>query len=249
MNIFITGGTTGVGLALAQNYLKLGHNVGVCGRDLTKLPADLKNSRLFSYQVDVSERSQVLSAISDFSKKMLGIDLVIANAGVSVPKKTKIPDFDAATKLIDINIKGVMYTFEAAIKEMLPKKHGHIVAIASVAGMVGLPGAAPYSASKAAVLKWCESLALELPNHGINVTAIAPGFIDTPLTQKNPHPMPFMISSDDAAKRIMKAIEQKKVLLVFPWQMAWTMWILERLPRFIYRYIMTFKSFNYSKEN
>jgi short-subunit dehydrogenase len=227
--------------------MKQGHNVAVCGRDLTKLPAELKNSRLYSYQVDVSEREQILEAVSDFSKKMLGLDLVIAGAGVSVPKKTKIPDFVAAAKLIDINVKGVMFTFEAALNEMLPKKHGHIVAIGSVAGMVGLPGAGPYSASKAAVLKLCESLALDLPSHGISVTAIAPGFVDTPLTRKNPHPMPFMITSDDAAKRIIKAIDAKKVLLVFPWQMATLMWILERLPRFFYRYLMSFKRFNYSR--
>jgi short-subunit dehydrogenase len=116
-----------------------------------------------------------------------------------------------------------------------------------VAGMVGLPGASAYSASKSAVIKLCESYALDLPDKGIDVTTICPGFIDTPLTKKNDHSMPFLMSSHKGASLIKKAIENKRVLYIFPWQMAVVIHILSHLPRFIYRFMMKLPIANYSK--
>ena len=131
---------------------------------------------------------------------------------------------------------------------MMPVKSGHIVVTASVAGLVGLPGAGPYSASKAAVLKLCESYNLDLKKFGINVTAILPGFIDTPLTRKNDHSMPFLMNVDEAARRIKKAVEQKKAIFIFPLPMKIVMYFLDRMPRVLYRKFMSIKAFNYSKE-
>jgi short-subunit dehydrogenase len=128
------------------------------------------------------------------------------------------------------------------------RKKGHLVATASVAGFMGLPGAGAYSASKAAVLKLCESYSLDLKKFGIHVTAIAPGFIDTPLTQKNNHKMPFLMSSEKAAHLIKRAIEKKKVLYVFPFRMKIVVTILDKMPRSLYRLIMSLKFFNYSEE-
>ena len=122
-----------------------------------------------------------------------------------------------------------------------------MVGTASVAGFVGLPGASAYSASKAAVISLCESYALDLKHLGIKVTAICPGFIDTPLTKKNDHDMPFLMSVDKGARKIKKAIDKGRNLYVFPWQMALVMHILRRLPRFMYRFIMTLPFANYSK--
>lgn len=245
--VFITGGTSGLGLELAKKYLTDGWQVGVCGRDLSKLPSELgENPNFQAYAADVTDRERMKEVIEDFSQGKL--DLIIANAGRSVGKKSSRPDFDAARSVIEINVLGVLNTFEPAINIMLQQKYGHIVAIASVAGMVGLPGAAPYSASKAAVLKLCESYALDLKQFNIDVTAIAPGFVDTPLTQKNNHPMPFMIEASKAANLMKAAIDKKKVQYLYPWQMRLVMETLSRLPRSWYRKIMGIKAFNYSSK-
>lgn len=248
MNIFITGGTTGIGLALAKSYLEEGHRVGICARNLEKFPAEIKNKYklLKCYQVDVVNREELRAAILDFAGDTL--DIVVANAGRSVGAKSKTPQFSVANDIIDINVKGVLNTFEIALELMMPKKKGHLVATASVAGFMGLPGAGAYSASKAAVLKLCESYAIDLKRFGISVSAIAPGFIDTPLTQQNNHKMPFIMSAEKAAKLIKRAIERKKVLYVFPLRMKIIVAILEKMPRSWYRCLMGLKMLNYSSE-
>lgn len=248
MNIFITGGTSGIGWALAKAYLAEGHRVGICGRDLSKLPKDLTTTypKLSCYQVDVKNLKELEAAVDDFSQGKL--DIMFANAGRSVGSKTKMPNFELAREVIDINVNGVLNTFEVALKHMMPAESGHIVVTASVAGLVGLPGAGPYSASKAAVLKLCESFNLDLKKYGINVTAILPGFVDTPLTRKNDHEMPFLMNVDEAARRIKKAVEQKKAIFIFPLPMKLAMYLLDRMPRFLYRRIMSVKKFNYSRE-
>lgn len=251
MNIFITGGTTGIGLALAKLYLEEGHRVGVCARNLEKFPSEIRNKYklLKCYQVDVVNREELRAAIFDFAGGEQGnLDIVIANAGRSVGAKSKTPQFSVANNIIDINVKGVLNTFEPALELMTPKKKGHLVATASVAGFMGLPGAGAYSASKAAVLKLCESYAIDLKRVGINVTAIAPGFIDTPLTQQNNHKMPFLMSSDKAARLIKRAIEKKKVLYVFPFRMKIIVALLEKMPRSWYRRLMGLKMLNYSSD-
>ena len=248
MNIFITGGTTGIGLALAKLYLEEGHRVGICARNLSKFPVEIRNKyKLLScYEVDVTNREELHKAINDFAP--VELDMVIANAGRSVGVKSKTPQFSVANEIIDINVKGVLNTFDIALEIMLPRKKGHLVATASVAGFMGLPGAGAYSASKAAVLKLCESYSLDLRRHGINVSAIAPGFIDTPLTQKNNHKMPFLMSAEKAAKLIKRALEKKKVLYVFPFRMKIVVSILDKMPRSLYRMLMNLKFLNYSEE-
>lgn len=249
MNIFITGGTTGIGYELAKAYLEEGHRVGICARDLSKFPAEEKGryKLLSCFQVDVTNRDELAVAVNQFLEGG-PLDMMIANAGRSVGAKTKTPNFKVANEIIDINVKGVLNTFDVALEHMLPRKSGHLVATASVAGLVGLPGAAAYSASKAAVLKLCESYSLDLVSEGIHVTAIAPGFVDTPLTQKNNHKMPFIMSAKNAAQLIKNAIARKECLFIFPWQMKVVMWFLEKMPRFMYRWLMKLPMFNYSRK-
>lgn len=251
MNIFITGGTSGIGLALAIEYLRDQNNfVAICGRDITKVPKELfvKHKNLRAYEVDVLDLTKLKNAVDDFlenhSKKL---DLVIASAGRSVGKKSRLPDFVATRDVLNINIVGVVNTFEVALEKMLQQRSGTVAVIASVAGFVGLPGAAAYSASKAAVLKICESYSIDLKKENIDVIAIAPGFIDTPLTKKNDHPMPFMMSAEQSARLIIRAIDKKKKLYIFPWQMKLVITFLDKCPRCFYRFLMTRKLFNYSK--
>lgn len=247
-SIFITGGTTGIGWELAQSYLRDGHRVAVCGRDLSKLPASANSQypALKGYQLSVTDKYATKEAIQDFAKD--GLDVVVANAGISHGSKSRWPDAEVTEAIYQTNVFGLLNTFMPAMNIFKDKGKGHLVAIASVAGFVGLPGASAYCGSKSAVIQMCESLALDLPRWGIEVTTICPGFIDTPLTRKNDHSMPFLMSAEKAVKKMRKAIDNKKVLYLFPWQMAIVIQILRRLPRRIYRMFMKMPFADYSKK-
>jgi short-subunit dehydrogenase len=247
--VFITGGTTGIGMELAKLYFSRGWKVGVCGRDKKKFEEsfEIDRDKISFYQVDVSDREELKAAIADFSKT-IGLDLLIANAGIGYKYKTKIPDFDWSYKMVHVNLLGVMYAFEAALDVMIPKEKGQLVAISSIAGYNGLPGVSAYSATKAAVLKYCESLHLDLKKFNINVTTICPGFVETPLTSANKHPMPFLMRAPRAAELIARAVDKKKMIYAFPFLFSTLVRLLGILPRTWYRAIMGIKSVNYSKE-
>ncbi|MSP53430.1 MAG: SDR family NAD(P)-dependent oxidoreductase [Gammaproteobacteria bacterium] len=251
--IFITGGTTGLGWALAQYYAHAGYAVGICGRDATKLARNFPTGypSITFYQVDVTDKLSLQTAVHNFINQHDNrLDIMLANAGRSTGSKQQMPDFATLENIIEINLRGVTNAFAIATELFLKQSghtKGHLVAIGSVAGFVGLPGAAAYSASKAAVLTLCESLAIDFPKYGIDVTAIAPGFIDTPLTQQNDHKMPFLMSADKAARLIKTAIDKRKPLYIFPFRMRLFITFAALLPRSWYRAIMRLKIFNYSR--
>ena len=162
-------------------------------------------------------------------------DIVIANAGVSTGTLTELPEDLAAFKdVLDINVLGMVYTFQPFIDAMRAAGRGTLVGIASVAGYRGLPGAAAYSASKAAAISYLESLRVELRASGIKVITICPGYIATPMTAKNPYPMPFMLSADQAARAMLDIIDSGKTFAVIPWQMAIVARVLRVLPNWLY---------------
>lgn len=249
-SVFITGGTTGMGMELAKLYLARGWKVGVCGRDRLKFDENFASHKdnVYFYQVDVAHREELQSAITKFSES-IGLDLLIANAGIGYKFKTKIPDFEYSYKMVHVNLLGVMYAFEAALNVMIPRSKGQLVAISSIAGYNGLPGVSAYSATKAAVSKYCESLNLDLKQFNIDVTTIHPGFVDTPLTQGNHHPMPFLMKAPKAAKLIARAIDKKKMVFAFPFLFSCIVRLIGILPRTWYRRLMSVKAINYSKES
>lgn len=247
MNIFITGGTTGIGKELARLYLQDGHRVGVLGRSLENFQAS--GLRADFFQGDVAYKQSVQTALDSFHQKHRAIDLVIANAGVSVGKKSINPNFEQAEEVIRINLLGTLHTFHAAFALMKDQGYGHLVGVGSIASFMGLPGAGAYCASKAGVLGLCESFRLDFQHFGIDVTTVAPGFIDTPLTQKNSHAMPFMMSAEKGAKKIKRAIEEKRKLYVFPLPMRLFAWWAKMIPRRFYDKMMNYKRFNYSSKD
>ena len=252
MRIFITGASTGIGMSLAKKYLSEGHYVGVCARDKNKFVssyADVTSEdkqRLSFFEVNVENRDKIVSAINEFAQS--GLDIIIANAGISMGTKSPIPSFDRAREVINVNVIGVLNTFEAALPFFIKQNFGQLVAIASLAGFAGFPGTAAYSASKSAVITLCETFSLDLMRFGITTTCICPGFVDTPLTQKNPHTMPFLIDLQMGTKLIKKAIDGKKEYYAFPWQMHFIAAFLRLLPRKCYRRLMRFFKFDFSKK-
>ncbi len=235
--LVVSGASSGLGLALARHYLERGAIVAAFARRgelLQSLAAEFPD-KVFCYTLDVRDASAVQHAANDFIARAGVPDVVIANAGVSVGTLTEYAeDLDAFQQVMDINVLGMVKTFQPFVAAMRAAQQGTLVGIASVAGFRGLPGASAYSASKAAAITYLESLRVELHGSGVKVVTICPGYIRTPMTAVNPYPMPFMLEADEAAKRIACAIRRQAAFSVIPWQMGVAGRALRLLPRWLY---------------
>jgi NAD(P)-dependent dehydrogenase (short-subunit alcohol dehydrogenase family) len=237
LNVVISGASSGLGLALARHYLECGAIVAAVARRgelLQTLAAEFPN-QVHSYALDVRDAAALQQAADDFMTRAGVPDVVIANAGVSVGTLTEYAeDIDAFQQVMDINVLGMVKTFQPFVALMRGNRHGTLVGIASVAGLRGLPGAGAYSASKAAAITYLEALRVELHDSGVKVVTLCPGYIKTPMTEINPYPMPFILDAAEAARRMACAIERQTSYAVIPWQMGMAGWLLKRLPRWLY---------------
>jgi len=239
--VFITGASSGIGAALAAAYAQRGAQVALVGRRLealaavkSKFPQDAGH---YVYAVDVCDRTALHDAAADF---LSGgpVDIVIACAGISVGNLTEEPaDYPVFESIIETNLNGTVATFEPFIPSMKQRGQGRLVGIGSVAGVRGLPGAGAYSASKAAVRNYCESLRVELRGSGVKVITLVPGYIQTPMTARNPYRMPFLMPVDEFAQHAVRAIDAGGSYKVIPWQMAWVARILPLLPNRVYDFL------------
>jgi short-subunit dehydrogenase len=187
------------------------------------------------YEADVRDPAAVKAAASAFISAHGVPDVVIGNAGISVGVLTECEeDLPVFRDVLETNMMGLVHTFHPFVQPMRAARHGTLVGIASVAGFRGLPGTAAYSASKAAAIRYLEALRVELRGSGVRVATICPGFIATPMTERNPYPMPFILEADDAARRFVRAIDAGKPFSVIPWQMAIVGRLLEALPNALY---------------
>jgi len=235
--VVITGASSGLGLALARHYLERGATVAAFARrgELLQMLSAEFPGKVFCYALDVRDSSAVRHAANDFMTGAGVPDVVIANAGVSTGTLTEYAeDIDAFQQVMDINVSGIVKTFQPFIAAMRDAQRGTLVGIASVAGFRGLPGASAYSASKAATISYLESLRVELHGSGVKVVTICPGYIKTPMTDINPYPMPFILDAGEAAKRMARAIERQTSFTVIPWQMGIVGRVLKCMPRWLY---------------
>ena len=235
--VFITGASSGIGAALARRYAGEDCVLGLVARGKSALQALASSlaSPADIFPADVRDSAAMANAANEFMARHGCPDIVIANAGVSVGTLTELPEDLAAFKdVLDINVLGMVNTFQPFITAMRACGRGRLVGIASVAGYRGLPGASAYSASKAAAISYLESLRVELRASGVKVITICPGYIATPMTAGNPYPMPFMLSADAAARLMADIIEQEKTFAVIPWQMAIVARVLMLLPNWLF---------------
>ena len=237
LRVVITGASSGIGQALAQRYAAQGATLGLIARreaQLKQLAARFDSpSRL--YPLDVRDAAALATAAEDFMSHHGCPDVAIANAGVSFGTLTEYAeDVQAFQDVMDINVVGMVKTFQPFVARMRERGQGALVGIASVAGYRGLPGAGAYSASKAAAICYLESLRVELKGSGVNVITICPGYIVTPMTAENPYPMPFLMSADTAARKIISIVERGRTFAVIPWQMAVVARLLQVLPNWFY---------------
>ena len=261
MNIFITGASSGIGNALAHEYAKRNRMtsvnnssasrmvIGLAARRikaLEMLAAELQNQYNITcaiYPLDVRNATALEAAAQDFIAKFGAPNIVIANAGVSRGTLTELKEDIAAFQAIfDINVMGMMHTFQpfiAAMKLAAAKGNtAQLVGIASVAGIRGVPGSGAYSASKAAVITYCESLRAEMQHYNIAVSTIAPGYVRTPMTEQNQYKMPFLMDADVFAAKFVDAVEAKVRFKIIPWQMGVIARIVRLIPSWLWDKLM-----------
>lgn len=252
MKVVISGASSGIGLALARHYLERGAIVAAFARrgELLQHLSVQFPDQVFPYTLDVRDAAAIRAAADDFMVRVGVPHIVIANAGVSVGTLTEYAeDLDAFKQVMDINVLGMVNTFQpfvAAMRNTRPSPPGRgdggegtlfaptLAGITSVAGLRGLPGASAYSASKAAAISYLESLRVELRGCGVKVVTIAPGYIQTPMTDINPYPMPFILAPEEAVRRMARVIERGSSFAVVPWQMGVVGWVMRRLPNWLY---------------
>ncbi|HYH10480.1 MAG TPA: SDR family NAD(P)-dependent oxidoreductase [Thermoanaerobaculia bacterium] len=224
----ITGASTGIGYALAHELARRGYELVLLARRV----ADVPNAIAIS--CDVTDAN----AVKDAVQKHGPFDLAIANAGVSIPIQAASFAMHDAEHVLRVNVLGLMYLYDAVIPSMIERRGGRFVGVASIAGLRGLPGAGPYSASKAAVQAFLEAARIELAPYGVGVTIVNPGFVATPMTEKNRFRMPFLMQPAEAAVVIADGIEHRKRVVEFPRPMSILMRLVRYLPDALYDRIM-----------
>jgi short-subunit dehydrogenase len=238
MRVFLTGASSGLGEALARHYAAQGATLGLFARreaELARLAQALAPATVATYTGDVRDAAALARAGADYIARFGAPDIVIGNAGISRGTLTaEAEDLPSFRAVFDTNVLGLVHTFQPFLAAMTRARSGALVGVASVAGFRGLPGSGAYSASKAAVITYLESLRVELRDSGVAVVTICPGFIATPMTSRNPYAMPFLLEPAKAARLMARAIARRRRFYVLPWQMAWVGRLLKVLPRSLY---------------
>lgn len=238
--IFITGASSGIGQALAWRFYQAGYSLALVARRTDEIQAwadsqGLSSARYKVYGADVSNIDSIVTASQQCLQQQGVPDVVVANAGISIGMDTAIRgDLEVMARTFATNNTGMAATFHAFIDPMVRRGSGQLVGVGSAAGIRGLPGHGAYCASKSAVIGYCESLRGELRPSGVKVVTICPGYIDTPLTQKNRYGMPFLMPAEAFADKAFDAIVVGTSYRVIPWQMGWVTKLLRVLPNAIF---------------
>ena len=229
---WIIGGGSGIGAAVSKLLAAQGWTVAISGRRAEKLAEVAKgNAAIRPYQLDVTDREAIAATITSIVADLGRIDLLIFGAAAWQPMDVGDYDFDKFEKVVDTNYLGLLRIADPLLKQMESQGGGHFAVIASVAGYFGLPRSAAYSSTKAGIINLLETMRTELKPRGITVRMIAPGFVKSELTDKNDFPMPFLMETDDAAKRIVDGLTQSdRFEIAFPKRMVWLMKTVRWLP-------------------
>ncbi len=234
--VFITGASSGIGQALAAQYHQAGWHLALVARrtDVIKNWAKARGYSASSYEIysaDVSQPDSIMAAGRACIARQGLPEVVIANAGISIGMDSReADDIAVMAQVYATNNVGLAATFQPFIAPMVARGSGRLVGIGSVAGIRGLPGHGAYCSSKAAVISYCESLRGELRGSGVRVITVNPGYIDTPLTQRNRYRMPFLLAPEEFARRAQRAIAAGGSYCVIPWQMAIATRLMRLLP-------------------
>ncbi|HCD16076.1 MAG TPA: oxidoreductase [Rhodobiaceae bacterium] len=233
--VWITGASSGIGAALSTELAARGFVVAATARN-EKALAELADTaaNIHAFAGDITDRSGMAALVDTIERDLGPIDMAVLNAGIYLP--TNFPEFDADLfdRSFAVNLGGTVNCLAPLVPLMSGRGRGRIAIVSSVAGYGGLPTSAAYGATKAALFNLGESLAMDLAAHGVKVSMIAPGFVRTPATDVNTFPMPFIISADDAARRIANGLEKGQAHIAFPKRFSYLLRLINLLPRGLY---------------
>ena len=216
----ITGASSGIGAGLARRLATKGAAVVLCARrkeELESLATDIRaaNGIARVRVVDVADGDAVAAVVRAADDELGGLDLIIANAGVGVMSH-KPPAWEDARAMCNVNFTGAIATLTAVLPRMLERRRGHLVGISSLSALAPLPTSSVYSATKAGLTMFIESLQIDLHGTGVHATVVHPGFVRTRMTAKNRFPMPFLLELDDAVDRIAERLPDAPARIDFP---------------------------------
>lgn len=231
--IWLTGATSGIGYAVCEKLISEGGFIIASGRNkavLAELKQRYPKQVLLTLAFDITDKAATLAAAKQIEALGKGLDIAIFNAGASSHASMKTFDSQPYINMININYFSILYGVEAALPLLRQSATPHLVGMSSIASYTGLPKGAPYCAAKAAARSLMQGLAAELTHENIPVSVICPGFVKTPLTDKNRFPMPFIMSPEKAARIIAKGLAKHKTEIHFPWQMSLPLKLVSSLP-------------------
>ena len=226
---WVVGASSGIGAALAAELADRGASVAISARRSEDLAA-VAGDRMTTVPLDATDPSAVVDAAAEVRDALGGLDAVVWSAGFWRQFDAARWDREVFASHVEVNLLGLNNVLAAVLPDMVQRRQGHVIGIASVAGYRGLRGAEAYGATKAAQLYLLEAMRASLSHQGIRVTTVSPGFVRTEMTADNSFPMPFLIEPDQAARAIADGLQSRKPEIVFPLPMALIMKTANVLP-------------------
>ena len=237
--IWITGASSGIGKALAEKFASEGWKVAASARRKEILDEMSGHENIFSYPLDVTNQDQIKISFEKIIEDFNGLDLCVFSSGTYDPKLEQEINVKQNKFVMETNFFGVLYCINAVENYFKNKKNGHISIVSSVAAYRGLPNSSGYGPSKAALTNLTESLYFDFKKHNVRISLISPGFIKTPLTDKNEFPMPFIKSPEFAAEKMFNGLTKSKAFEIhFPKALTILLKIFRVLPYKIYLFLI-----------
>ena len=238
-SILITGASSGIGKSLAEELAKHDCTLFLAARRkalLDQISSDLSetNSKIFTFECNVSDKHNVADVFQQIKSKTDFIDLAILNAGIGHNMKVENFDSKYAEQIFGANVLGLIYCIEQLLPDYLREKRGIIAGVSSLADNRGFSESGFYCASKAAATIYLDGLRVELKSHGVKVITIKPGFVKTPMTDKNDFKMPLLMPVEKSAKIILRGLKKEKSIIQFPLPLVLGSKLVGALPTFIY---------------
>lgn len=231
--VWVIGASSGIGKAFAESLLERGAQVALSARGADALHALARKyppTQTLVLPLDVTDASEIDQSYTRLKDKWSGIDLLVLLAGTHMPVRAWDLNADTTEHLFEINVFGAVQTLALVIPDLMSRGDGGIAVVSSVAGYSGLPTSLAYGASKAALINFTETLYLDLRPKGISVYLVSPGFVKTPLTDRNEFEMPALISVEEAAAQMLRGFERGQFEIHFPKRFTIFMKLLRLLP-------------------
>ena len=234
--IWITGASTGIGKSLAIKFSKNGWKVAISARRAEILDdISRQNENIFPFPLDVTNKEECKKVFFEIKNKLQNIDICVFSTGTWDPKKEKDIDIDQIENVMKVNFFGTLNSIKSVEKYFKDSGKGHISIVSSIAGYRGLPNSTGYGPSKSALNNLAESLYFDFKKYGVRISLISPGFIKTPMTDKNDFKMPFLKTSEYAADKIYHGLVNTNVFEIhFPKQLTLILKFLKILPNWLY---------------